>query len=1255
VTKKQHRSLRWMVWLAVGILVPLLSIAGFTLWSLNTAAGTRMALNLAQRVLAGTLRIEQVQGTLAGPLTVRGVRYRDPRKGIDFQARELSADLALAALLQATVHVERLSLQDAGVILSEPTEPPPPSKPFSLDPPLDVRVDDVTVRDFKVQRDATPLLVIDAAAVSGSWTGAGLRVSKLDVRSPDGEVHFTGSVRGQQVYLGEGRGSFRWTVGPRLYAGTLEAGARDVLTNLRVRLSSPLDARLAVQFKQQQGFPWQLTLQVPRFDPREELLPDSSLQSLYASLRGSGTLDKAELSGRLAVNDQPLQVEHIRATRGPEKLDLAALFKLAGGSIDLQGVLVTKQTPAAANLTVNWRDLVIPEQWAGQVLNSKGQLRLEGSAADYRANGALSLGPPRRMADIELRVRGSDQQIHLEQLDIQQAAGRMALTGNVVFKPQVAWQVTAQARRFDPGAFAAAWPGNLNFALASDGRLLEQGPQATLQLRELRGKLRGRQLNGHADLSMTPDMNIAGGLSLRSGSSQLSLQGQRGAVMNARLNIDVPSLNDWLPDGGGKLAGRITARGRWPEMNVAGQLDGSGLRWLTTTAKTLGLRFDVRTPKTPAGRLQLEATELRAANLNFTSLALTVDGSDRSHNLRLSAPGRPLSAELSLTGQRQPDGWSGSLRTLVLDVRRAARLQLQQPVALKVSAESMSASMACLADRDVRLCVEGETQSNGVLHAKYSARNVPLALADTFGSDDLPMTFAGTLDGDGNVWRSERGELNGSVQLSSRSGQVARRPAARGDEPDVLLEYADMNITAKLAGSRAQAQLRSQINRSGSLQGQVELSGLGGAAANIRGTLAAELPSLTFVELFTPQLANVAGQARVRASIAGTLPQPRIDGELQATELAADVPTVGLKLSNGRLSAKPRSAAGEFDLAGAITSGGGEVSFDGVVTTAGTAQIKVRGDGFLAADIPGAKVVINPDLEFVRTAERMTLSGDVHLPAADVDLQKLPRGRQRTQNSSPDVVIIDAKTQQEVQMESIPLFAAINVSLSDRVNLTGFGLQAKVTGRLAVREAPGAPTTGSGQVQVTGTYKAYGQDLTIREGQLFFAATPLSNPRLNLVAVREVDEITAGIRVVGYAQQPQLTVFSEPAMGQSNALSYLVAGKPLSDIGAGDSDGDAVQSAARSLGTAAGGLLAKNIGRRLGVDEITVKENEAIGGAALTVGQYLSPRLYLSYGVGLFDPGEVLTLRYKLSRDLALEALNGPEGTRAGIDYRREK
>jgi translocation and assembly module TamB len=135
-------------------------------------------------------------------------------------------------------------------------------------------------------------------------------------------------------------------------------------------------------------------------------------------------------------------------------------------------------------------------------------------------------------------------------------------------------------------------------------------------------------------------------------------------------------------------------------------------------------------------------------------------------------------------------------------------------------------------------------------------------------------------------------------------------------------------------------------------------------------------------------------------------------------------------------------------------------------------------------------------------------------------------------------------------------------------------------------------------------------------------------------------------------------VFSDPAMGDANALSYLVAGKPIDAIGSGSESGaesDALQSAARSAGAAAGGLLAKKVGKRLGVDELSIKDSEVLGGSAFTIGQYLSPRLFLSYGVGLFEPGEVITLRYKINDDFSVQALRGPEQTRAGVEYRVER
>jgi translocation and assembly module TamB len=129
-------------------------------------------------------------------------------------------------------------------------------------------------------------------------------------------------------------------------------------------------------------------------------------------------------------------------------------------------------------------------------------------------------------------------------------------------------------------------------------------------------------------------------------------------------------------------------------------------------------------------------------------------------------------------------------------------------------------------------------------------------------------------------------------------------------------------------------------------------------------------------------------------------------------------------------------------------------------------------------------------------------------------------------------------------------------------------------------------------------------------------------------------------------------VFSDPAMEQAEALSYLVTGRPMNALSGGESD--ALNTAAQALGGLAGNRLAKSIGSRLGL-EAGVASSEALGGSAFTAGKYLSPRLFISYGVGLFTPGQVITLRYTLNRFLQFEAENATTGNRASLNYKIEK
>ena len=53
-------------------------------------------------------------------------------------------------------------------------------------------------------------------------------------------------------------------------------------------------------------------------------------------------------------------------------------------------------------------------------------------------------------------------------------------------------------------------------------------------------------------------------------------------------------------------------------------------------------------------------------------------------------------------------------------------------------------------------------------------------------------------------------------------------------------------------------------------------------------------------------------------------------------------------------------------------------------------------------------------------------------------------------------------------------------------------------------------------------------------------------------------------------------------------------------------------------------------------------ESSATGDqAALVVGRYLSPKLYVSYGVGLIESINMLNLRYQISEKWQLEAESG--------------
>ncbi|AND71275.1 hypothetical protein ATSB10_38210 [Dyella thiooxydans] len=1246
---------RWLRALAFGLLAVVLAIALALGWLLGTGSGLRFAIARASAATGGALSVARAEGRLLGPLTVQRLRYRD-KQGLDVQVARARLDLSLAALLRKRLHVLELDADGIALALPPPSPRPAAGSGFDLQPPLDVQVDRLHTGQLRITRQGQSIFAADRIDLAGRWTGRGIALRQFDLAGPDGEVHLSGELASAD-YRGQGQGRFRWKLGDTTWSGQLQARGDGHTAQLELALASPAAATLEVSLEQHGDYPWTATLQAPRFDPSPILGP-GALHALALSLKASGDHRGGRIDGTVQLNDTTLQLQPLRA-RLSDSLDTLQLEQLAlaspqiPGSLQASGLVQLSATPLSADLKVQWKGVTLPKELVGQVLATDGSLSAKGSTEHFQAHGDVSLGPPGQPAHLAVDLAGTPASIALHTLALKEKNGQLVASGTVNLQPSLGWQLDMQAQHFDPGEVVAGWPGAIDAELHTRGRRQVNGWEGSLALQRLTGTLRQRMLRGKGTLHLSPRGVLDGTLDLSSGNSRLHVAAKPGAQNDAELRLAIASLSDWLPDASGHLQGHLVVRGLAPRLSVNGTLQGDRLGWRQDRLDHLQLVVGLPDLSRLAGKLDVQGQGLLASGLAFDRLHLLAEGSEATHRLAVDATGRQLSGRLALDGSLRNGAWTGTLRTLDLAPEGLPRWQLQQATALAYRDGGWRAGELCLSAGEPLLCASASQDRAGTLDASYRLHALPLALIlNAAGLADLPMRADGTLEGDGALERKADGTLDGHATIRSARGAI--NYSDHGDHP--LLAYRDLALDARLVPGSRHATVHALLDGGGHVDGQVTMSGPGQTLA---GNVDVQLGQLGFVELLTTELANVKGSLAGRFQVGGTLASPKLAGSATVDGLAAEIPAAGLKLADGHLTLAADDAR-QLHLDGTLRSGKGTLGVRGTVGfgTDASTELVFQGQQVTAADIPAARVVVSPTLVLKQDAQGMDVTGRVALDSADIDVSRLP-GAGATK-ASPDVVVMDER-QQEAKAKAMPISATVAVDLGERTHLVGMGLDGNLRGQLVVRERPGRATTGQGQVDVSGTYRAYGQNLSIERGQLLFATTPIDNPRLDIRAVRRlnpnatVDEgQKVGLYVSGTAQRPVLSVFSQPVMEQSDALSYLITGKPLSEVKGGE--GSMVNSAAQALGSAGGDLLAKRIGSQLGVDDIGVSSSDALNGSsAFTVGKYLSPRLYLSYGVGLFEPGQVITLRYRLSKRWSFEAQDATTFSRASFNYRLER
>ncbi len=406
----------------------------------------------------------------------------------------------------------------------------------------------------------------------------------------------------------------------------------------------------------------------------------------------------------------------------------------------------------------------------------------------------------------------------------------------------------------------------------------------------------------------------------------------------------------------------------------------------------------------------------------------------------------------------------------------------------------------------------------------------------------------------------------------------------------------------------------------------------------IQGRLEGRIADLGFLPTFTSLVDSAAGRITLDASLDGTLGEANLVGMVEVREAAAKLATLGTLVEEVNFTARG-NREGVIVVDGRMKSGGGELTIEGLTpvrpTRENPGRILVRGTSFQVANNAEVRAFVTPAFDVTLVEDTIALRGAVDVPIARIQLSEVPL---LAVAPSDDVILTDAEARGR---RDRPLITQVRVTLGDSVTFRGFNFDAKLGGSVHVNAAPDRLTTATGSlVIIEGHYRAYGQDLAIEDGMVRFAGGPANNPSLAIRAIRYASDSTiAGIAMAGTLKEPSVTLFSRPPMSQSQVLSYLVTGHPVG----GSASSSFVGKALSALGLQGGNILAGAVGKEVGLSTATIGAESDLEEASLVMGRYLSPNLYISYGIGLFDPVSTLRLRYLLSRRWTLQAETGRE------------
>lgn len=948
---------------------------------------------------------------------------------------------------------------------------------------------------------------------------------------------------------------------------------------------------------------------------------DFNPQSIHAAAPVNLLNGSIKANGFAKPNQQIIQFE---------KIDLTGRLAQAGQeTVSLGG----KSTAALL-----FHDVKAGGGFKGFAVNYDGSLK-----ALKQANGLLKFS-----------IAGTPDFIRINQLQHDGVAGKIYATGSVNLKDRIAWDINSSLVRFKPQYFTSAVKGEISGNLKTQGVWADHLKRINIQQLNLAGFINNKPVRGKGNLSLLMDSNQNGFLPQQFEANNLFLvYGQNqlqatGNAQNLKIKLNAPALYELYPGLRGRAYGDLNVQSQ-PRLKATANIAVDDFAFNTlVSVKRLSIQGELPTSETTPTQLTAKLDNLRSGNRQIQSAEVNLTGTRKAHLLKVLGNNSISKFYVQLAGGfNQNNDWLGQIQKGSFDSRRIRLAQNQNAPVIYSSARSeLYVGQHCWQSANSQLCFDQPVRvSKARGNISFVTQNMDLSDFAAFMPEGLAMT--GQLNGYAKAAWVNGGHPKLDARLITRKGEIGLA-AEDPQDPATTLAYDELGVIAK------------SVSEGLLFRVDVKTPDIGTGYANViinpfqpsmpmHGEVAFNDVQLKVLKPFIQDVRKLSGTLALAGKVNGTLTQPQFTGEMRLKNGAISMISLPVNLTNVQVYSSIRQDMATID--GAFNSGQGVGLLKGSFEWKDSPrlQLNLKGDNLLVRQAPLITAIANPNLtlDMYPFDKRLSLKGSVDVPRARISM---PETTAPVINTSSDVRIVrQGQDPLAILRAAKPwdIRADIAVNIGNQVIFQGFNSNIPLVGRLNLSQR-GYETAmrANGAIGVSQKVKieAYGQSLDLNRAIARFNG-PLANPTLDIDANKNVQGSMVGVRVTGTATSPNIQVYNDAGLSEQEALNALVTGRinegssGLSNAEGFKSDvNNTIAAAGISMGLGGTRALTNQIGRTFGLSGLALDAQGTGEDTQVSLTGYITPDLFIRYGVGVFTPVNKLTLRYQMNRRLYLEA-----------------